>query len=574
MDGQDKKLVLFQKLGYAEEDIKKALLKLGKMALDNDVLEELIYTGNKAQSERDAASSKSVIPRLVARGCSSMEDMGNNTNADNNHSLSNLRAIVIDGSNVAMSHGCRAVFSCRGIEIAVDWFRKRGHDYIKVFVPSWRKEKARIDSPISDKHILDDLEKKMFLVYTPSRKINGKRIVCYDDRYIVKLAYEKDAIIVSNDNYHDLQSENVDWKRFIEKRLLMYSFVNNKFMPPDDPLGRHGTTLSNFLRKTHASFDAERQLCPYGQKCTYGIKCKFSHPERLNQQQLSVADELRAKTKQVFKDYKCPEQFESTKETSTSLKMKQILHLPQERQMGNSGMGKWACSSINQGFTVNTSPDQQNQPPHRELRIIDPILSSTHSNGEKMQYKGTDQNHCCRCNYMNSGYSLSPHTHSMDCSCIQKPYLPYTFLSETLPHNNYTQSGYCKHQGSGQLLCLHEHSRHVKNIDMHAQRMDTLVYLKNVKDIYEDPNYYLTQHPSVIKPSWSYGHFTTDACPFLFPNDNCRLLSDTQMFNRKEVYTLLCGLYTNAEIDQAMAANPETTNILELADIIQKNRRS
>lgn len=31
-----------------------------------------------------------------------------------------------------------------------------------------------------------------------------------------------------------------------------------------------------------------------GKKCTYGVKCKFYHPERVNQSQLSVADELRA----------------------------------------------------------------------------------------------------------------------------------------------------------------------------------------------------------------------------------------------------------------------------------------
>lgn len=31
-----------------------------------------------------------------------------------------------------------------------------------------------------------------------------------------------------------------------------------------------------------------------GKKCTYGIKCKFYHPERINQPQRSLADELRA----------------------------------------------------------------------------------------------------------------------------------------------------------------------------------------------------------------------------------------------------------------------------------------
>lgn len=66
------------------------------------------------------------------------------------------------------------------------------------------------------------------MVFTPSRRVGGKRVVCYDDRFIVKLACESDGIIVSNDTYRDLQSERQEWKRFIEERLLMYSFVNDK----------------------------------------------------------------------------------------------------------------------------------------------------------------------------------------------------------------------------------------------------------------------------------------------------------------------------------------------------------
>uniref|UniRef100_A0A6I8PQU9 C3H1-type domain-containing protein n=2 Tax=Ornithorhynchus anatinus TaxID=9258 RepID=A0A6I8PQU9_ORNAN len=77
----------------------------------------------------------------------------------------------------------------------------------------------------------------------------------------------------------------------------MYSFVNDKFMPPDDPLGRRGPTLNNFLSRKPKLPEPSWQHCPYGRKCTYGVKCKFYHPERLNQAQLSVADELRAKTK-------------------------------------------------------------------------------------------------------------------------------------------------------------------------------------------------------------------------------------------------------------------------------------
>lgn len=80
---------------------------------------------------------------------------------------------------------------------------------------------------VSDQHILTELERKKILVFTPSRCINGKRIVCYDDRYIVNLAFESDGIIVSNDNYRDLQIEKPQWKKFIEERLLMYTFAND-----------------------------------------------------------------------------------------------------------------------------------------------------------------------------------------------------------------------------------------------------------------------------------------------------------------------------------------------------------
>lgn len=88
----------------------------------------------------------------------------------------------------------------------------------------------------ADRHILLELEKKKILVFTPSRRVGGKRVVCYDDRFIVKLAFESDGVVVSNDTYRDLQSERQEWKRFIEERLLMYSFVNDKCVPTP-PLG-------------------------------------------------------------------------------------------------------------------------------------------------------------------------------------------------------------------------------------------------------------------------------------------------------------------------------------------------
>ncbi|XP_046875956.1 probable ribonuclease ZC3H12B isoform X2 [Hypomesus transpacificus] len=282
------------KLGYSGDQVETVLNKLGAAALINDVLAELVRLGNKEEPESQAgggtASSMSrggAGPKVAVSPEASLEDESVDT-------YDNLRPIVIDGSNVAMSHGNKEVFSCLGIQLAVEWFLEKGHKDITVFVPAWRKEQSRPDAPITDQDILRKLEKEKILVFTPSRRVQGRRVVCYDDRFIVKLACDSDGIIVSNDNYRDLQNEKPEWKKFIEERLLMYSFVNDKFMPPDDPLGRHGPSLENFLRKRPVVPEHKKQPCPYGKKCTYGHKCKYYHPERASQPQRSVADELRA----------------------------------------------------------------------------------------------------------------------------------------------------------------------------------------------------------------------------------------------------------------------------------------
>ncbi|KAM7395011.1 hypothetical protein PAMA_006655 [Pampus argenteus] len=279
---QHAKVERFLKLGYPHRDIVRVLESLHHDAQTNDILEELIKTCHTVSNS----------PKLVPRGCSPSPSQPRP--GPDREAAAGFRPVVIDGSNVAMSHGDKKVFSCQGLQLAVSWFWEKGLRDITVFVPLWRKEQPRPEAPITEQHILHELERRKILVYTPSRCVNGKRVVCYDDRYIVKLACSSDGIIVSNDNYRDLQTENPQWKKFIEERLLMYSFVNDKFMPPDDPLGRNGPTIDDFLRKKPWTSQDKQQHCPYGKKCTYGVKCKFYHPERANQSQLSVADELRA----------------------------------------------------------------------------------------------------------------------------------------------------------------------------------------------------------------------------------------------------------------------------------------
>lgn len=46
------------------------------------------------------------------------------------------------------------------------------------------------------------------------------------------------------------------------------SIIIFRFMPPDDPLGRHGPSLDNFLSKKPLFPESKWQLCPYGKFCS------------------------------------------------------------------------------------------------------------------------------------------------------------------------------------------------------------------------------------------------------------------------------------------------------------------
>ncbi|XP_073515781.1 NEDD4-binding protein 1 isoform X2 [Phyllobates terribilis] len=157
-----------------------------------------------------------------------------------------LKHIVIDGSNVAISHGLQKFFSCRGIAIAVEYFWNKGHRNITVFVPQWRTKR---DPNITEQHFLQQLEELGILSFTPSRTVLGSRICSHDDRFLLHLAEKTGGIIVTNDNLREFVVESPAWTKIIKERLLQFTFAGDIFMIPDDPLGRHGPKLDNFLSK-------------------------------------------------------------------------------------------------------------------------------------------------------------------------------------------------------------------------------------------------------------------------------------------------------------------------------------
>ena len=94
-----------------------------------------------------------------------------------------LRPIIIDGQNVAFEYGKEISgmrkFSARGIEICVEYFKKRGHKEIIIWLPEYRRNNRR-DFP-ENPAILKDLEKN--IKWTTARKLtSGKCFASYDDR--------------------------------------------------------------------------------------------------------------------------------------------------------------------------------------------------------------------------------------------------------------------------------------------------------------------------------------------------------------------------------------------------------
>ncbi|XP_051917427.1 protein KHNYN isoform X2 [Hippocampus zosterae] len=171
-----------------------------------------------------------------------------------------LRTVIIDGSNVAMSHGLGQFFSCRGIALAVQHFWERGHRHISALVPQWRQKS---DPRIREQHYLGELENLGLLSFTPSREVMGTRISSYDDRLMLQLAQKTNGVIVTKDNMKDLLNESFAWRDIIKKRLLQYTFVGDHFMVPDDPLGRGGPHLDDFLHSDCRWDDIQPGWCTH-----------------------------------------------------------------------------------------------------------------------------------------------------------------------------------------------------------------------------------------------------------------------------------------------------------------------
>lgn len=184
----------------------------------------------------DATPSSSTESATNAVTCNVFPSVATVQNATKREGL---REIVIDGNNVAMSHMSGRVFSEIGLKLVIDYFLQRGHK-VKAFVPQYRRS---VNHQLLEKLHLDGT-----VIFTPSRYLGGRKITPYDDRFILQYATMCDGVVVSSDQYRDLYMEKPEWRNTIMNRLLAPTFVGDYVMFPEDPLGRNGPRLDEFLR--------------------------------------------------------------------------------------------------------------------------------------------------------------------------------------------------------------------------------------------------------------------------------------------------------------------------------------
>ena len=96
-----------------------------------------------------------------------------------------------------MAHGVHRTFSVRGLVLAIEFFRQRGHEVV-VFLP---RRKWTAATP-EDQKILTTMEQNKILVLVQNKD--------YDDKFIIEHAAAKQGVILSNNIYRDVLLTNPD----------------------------------------------------------------------------------------------------------------------------------------------------------------------------------------------------------------------------------------------------------------------------------------------------------------------------------------------------------------------------
>ena len=140
--------------------------------------------------------------------------------------------------------GRNQTFSAKGLAIVYDYFKKKGYEDSEIVIivkhiPQLLEE---------DIQIINSLDQMGVLHNCPSRFAGRELIKSDDDLFILSTAKEIGGIVLSRDQFRDNYDKMTTYRDVIKYRLLQPTFIGDILKLPDDPMGKNGPNLDNFLR--------------------------------------------------------------------------------------------------------------------------------------------------------------------------------------------------------------------------------------------------------------------------------------------------------------------------------------
>lgn len=292
-----------------------------------------------------------------------------------------------------------------------------------------------------------------------------------------------------------------------------------------------------------------------GKKCTYGVKCKFYHPERANQSQLPVADELRAQRDRA-KNFSPKPSLQDTH-----------AYQPEHRYTSSttpplSVEDKSHRASPSEQFTYQRdSSSPRSQPntslPHCSSSDVDEAFSSMGSSMSRLYIQDSMERHhhsyssgVPSCSLSHDDYSHTGSYNGNTCSCG----------GGFLPHQNTVYS---------QCRCCYQHSSH------HYQPVwsscpalpphngDSPGHFSEKQRFRQPSN---RQTHSLTREPWAQGSLSD-------PRASSRANSPSSE-QRTGLRRQLSTLFPQSAVEQVMNAYPHISDMSRLISLIQSYRTS
>lgn len=176
--------------------------------------------------------------------------------------------VIVDAQNAAMRHGKNRIFSVKGIQIAIEYFKANGHEVI-CFMPEYLfnyeevNQKKRMNamniketkaSQIPDNMaLLHKLANLGYVIKTPPQD--------YDDSYCIQYAKKHNAFIFTCDQFRDfiekqptkqLKSKEKKW---VLEHSVSFAFFGDDMIPnPDSRLFDLNNPYKSYVQPTLSDF--------------------------------------------------------------------------------------------------------------------------------------------------------------------------------------------------------------------------------------------------------------------------------------------------------------------------------